>query len=90
MVVCTKCGVFGSSHSAECIRRLEEKMKEAGKAFEVAPSPDLGNQSQSVHIIINPKHVPLPTSVGNTSGQSSSGSSDTDLTGEPMSWTMNS
>ena len=78
---CPKCVEFGSSHSAECIRRFEEKMKEAGKAFEVGPSSDLGNQSQSTPIIVNPEHVPLPTSVGNTSGQASSGSSDTDLTG---------
>ena len=66
---CPKCGAWGASHSAECIKRFEGLMKGAGRAFEAIPS-DLGNQSPAgASVEISPDSVPLPSS--SSSGPSS-------------------
>ena len=70
---CPKCGEWGASHSAECQRRFEQKLKDAGKAFDIGSS-DRGNPGQNSTPVVDIS-IPLPRSVGNTVQGSSSGSS---------------
>ena len=69
---CPKCGEWGASHSAECQRRFEQKLKDAGKAFDIGSS-DVGNHGQNSTPVVDVS-IPLPRSVGNTVQGSSSGS----------------
>ena len=79
---CPKCGAWGATHSAECIKRFEGILIKTGKAFEVVHS-DVGNHGQNnAAVEISPESVALPSSSssvpGSDSSSGSSGSSQTD------------
>ena len=64
---CPRCENYGATHSEECRRRFEEKMKASGQAFDTTP----GQSTVETPIIVESK----PSLVGGSSGLGSSSDS---------------